>query len=397
MRQTLAGALAGHFHQAQRREAVHGDARVIASQGFFEFFQHGIAMFLGIHVDEIADDDATQIAQAQLTRDDLRRFQIGLENGVVEIAQPDIAAGIHVYGGHRLGLVDDQIAAGLQVDALGQRTLDLFFHAMQIEQWARAGIVLELVARNRIVGLCEFQHPLVSAARIDQDAHGIVADKITQHAQADVEFLIQQLRRTGRFRNGLQIAPQLVQIGDVGGKIRFCRSFRHSAYDIATLVFGRQNSLQAGTQGIALFHGFNALGYADMRLLGQIHQQSSGDAELGGQPRTLAADRLLDDLHHQGLAFEQHLLDRFGCLDVVAVFPYIRHMQKSRAFQADVYESGLHAGQHAFDLAEINVADDAATAAALDVQVLHHAELHHRDAGFLRGDIDQYLFTHGVG
>ena len=131
-----------------------------------------------------------------------------------------------------------------------------------------------------------------------------------------------------------------------------------------------------------------------MRLLGQIHQQSTGNTELGGQPRTLAADRFLDDLHHQGLAFKQHLLDRFGCLDVVAVFPYIRHMQKGRALQADIYERGLHPGQHAFDLAEVNVADDAATAAALDVQILHHAELHHRNAGFLRGDVDQYLFAH---
>jgi hypothetical protein len=28
------------------------------------------------------------------------------------------------------------------------------------------------------------------------------------------------------------------------------------------------------------------------------------------------------------------------------------------------------------------------------VQILHHTQLHDRDTGFLRGDIDQYFFAH---
>ena len=39
-----------------------------------------------IHVDEIDDDDAAKIAQAQLPRNGLRGLQIGLEDGVVERA-----------------------------------------------------------------------------------------------------------------------------------------------------------------------------------------------------------------------------------------------------------------------------------------------------------------------
>jgi hypothetical protein len=44
-------------------------------------------------------------------------FEVGLEDGVVEVAHADEAAGVDVDGGHRLGLVDDQVAAGLEVDA----------------------------------------------------------------------------------------------------------------------------------------------------------------------------------------------------------------------------------------------------------------------------------------
>ena len=73
---------------------------------------------LGIaHVDEVENDDAAEVAQTQLTRDGVRGFQVGLENGVVEIAAADVAAGVDVDGGHRLGLVDDQVAARLEVDA----------------------------------------------------------------------------------------------------------------------------------------------------------------------------------------------------------------------------------------------------------------------------------------
>src|SRR6218665_2034023 len=50
-------------------------------------------------------------------------------------------------------------------------------------------------------------------------------------------------------------------------------------------------------------------------------------------------------------------------------------MQKGRAFQPDVDEGGLHARQHARDLAQVDVADQAAFERALDVQFLHRAVL----------------------
>jgi hypothetical protein len=41
-----------------------------------------------VHVDEVDDDDAAEIAQAQLARDGLRGLEVGLEDGVVEVARP---------------------------------------------------------------------------------------------------------------------------------------------------------------------------------------------------------------------------------------------------------------------------------------------------------------------
>jgi len=55
--------------------------------------------------------DAAQIAQSQLPGDRLRGLQVGFEDGVVEIARANIAACVHIDGGQRFGLIDDQVAA----------------------------------------------------------------------------------------------------------------------------------------------------------------------------------------------------------------------------------------------------------------------------------------------
>ena len=80
-------------------------------------------MLVVVHVDEVKDDDAAQVAQPQLARDGMRRFQVGLENGVGKIAAAHKAAGVDVDRGHGLGLVDDQIPARFEVHAPAQRVL----------------------------------------------------------------------------------------------------------------------------------------------------------------------------------------------------------------------------------------------------------------------------------
>jgi hypothetical protein len=53
--------------------------------------------------------------------------------------------------------------------------------------------------------------------------------------------------------------------------------------------------------------------------------------------------------------------------------PDVGHVQEGRALQADVDEGRLHAGQHARDLAQVDVADQPALQRAFDVQFLHGA------------------------
>jgi len=140
-----------------------------------------------------------------------------------------------------------------------------------------------------------------------------------------------------------------------------------------------------------------------MVVLGQKHQQAPGNADLRGQTGTLGPYGVLDDLHHDGLAFEHLLFD--GCQRLVlackhrgfAAFltlPDIGHMQEGSTLQADIDEGGLHAGQHARDLAQIDVADESPLQRALHVQLLHGTILDNRHPRFLRRPVDQNILLH---
>ncbi len=299
--------------------------------------------------------------------------------------------------GHRLGLVDDQVAAGLEVHPAGERLLDLLFHAVELEERALAAVVLEQRQHLRRVFGGEGGELLEVLPRVDADARGLVGDEVAQGALAQAEVLVQQLRREEADRRPGDLAPQLAQVGDVGGELGVGGGFGHRAHDeAARLVLGHQRH-QAAAQGLAPGLVLDALGDADVLFLRQVDEQAAGEADLGGQARALGADRVLEHLHHQALALGEDLLDRARALAVLAVAPDVGHVQEGGALEADVDEGRLHAGQHAHDLAEVEVADDAAAGGALDVQLLHHALFDDRDAGLLRGEVDEEFDAHGRG
>ena len=79
-------------------------------------------------------------------------------------------------------------------------------------------------------------------------------------------------------------------------------------------------------------------------------------------------------------------------LAVLALAPDVGDVQERRARAADVDERRLHAGQHAHDTPHADVADQPARGRAFDVHLLHDALLDHRNARFLRRDVDQDFF-----
>ena len=250
-----------------------------------------------LHVDEIDDDDPAEVAQAKLAGDDLRSLEVGLEDCVVEAASADEAAGVDVDRRHGLGLIDDEIAARLEIHPAPEGLLDLVFYAVQIEQRPFAAVMSDAVEYGLRVLLRKVQHPLAGLVRVDQDAHGLLGSHVAKHALREAQILIDQRWHRQRTRLGGEIAPELGQIFDVVLQLALGRGLCHGADDEASRQPLGKELLQSVAQVFALGLVLDALRDADMRILRQIDEQPPGETDLCGEPRALGADRVLDHLH----------------------------------------------------------------------------------------------------
>ena len=71
------------------------------------------------HVNEVDDDDAAEVAQADLTRDFRNGFEVRLVRDLFEVeAVGARAPRVDVDRDQRFGLIEDDRAAGRQLDAL---------------------------------------------------------------------------------------------------------------------------------------------------------------------------------------------------------------------------------------------------------------------------------------
>jgi hypothetical protein len=187
----------------------------------------------------------------------------------------------------------------------------------------------------------------------------------------------------------------LAQVLDVLGQLGFGGALGHRAHDEAAGFFAGHQPTEFFAQRFAIGLPLDALRDADVFVLRQVDQHAPGDRHLRGQARALAAHRILDHLHEDALTLEQQALDRSHRLVAEAWFADVGHMQERGTAQADVDERRLHARQDAHDASDVDVADEAATGAAFDMQFLHDALVRDGDARFLRRKVDQDLFGHG--
>ena len=106
------------------------DARAVVPQAFLQPALDRAVVALLVHVDEIDDDQAGEIAQAQLPGDLLGGLEVGLERGVLDVMLAGGAAGIDVDGDQRLGLVEHDVAAGAQLHHRREHGVELALDAV---------------------------------------------------------------------------------------------------------------------------------------------------------------------------------------------------------------------------------------------------------------------------
>ena len=90
----------------------------------------------------------------------------------------DEGAGVHIDGGHRLGLIDDDVATRLERHLTIQRLLDFLLHMVQFEDRSSLGVQLQARQRIRHESASEFLHFAECTGMVDQHPVHIRPQKI---------------------------------------------------------------------------------------------------------------------------------------------------------------------------------------------------------------------------
>src|SRR5262249_15624429 len=110
--------------------------RSILLQLQLDRLENFLPVLLLLHVDQVEDDDAAQIARGDLADALLPRFGVLLDARSLEPARrllADVAPRVDVDRDERLGLVDDDRPAGLEPHFALEGLVDLGLHAVFVE------------------------------------------------------------------------------------------------------------------------------------------------------------------------------------------------------------------------------------------------------------------------
>ena len=91
----------------------HSHPGLILFQAGLEGLLHLFLVFLVLHVNEINDDEAAQVPEAELPGHLFGGLQVGAVGRVFDLFLAEAAPGINVNGDQGLGGVDDNGTAGL--------------------------------------------------------------------------------------------------------------------------------------------------------------------------------------------------------------------------------------------------------------------------------------------
>src|SRR5581483_3610722 len=293
--EALARALAGHLDQAELGDLERRGARLVAAQCLAQRVADLLAVSLARHVDEVDDDDAADVAQAQLFDHLFDRFEIGPQHGFVLAGLADEAPGVDVDRGERLGLVENQVAARLQPYLAVERAFDLLLNPEVIEDRLRALVKRDPRAQARQVLLNELHDALVGFRVVAPQALDVAGEMIAHRAQGNVEVAVEDRRRRAGLRLAQDRCPQTGEEVGVALDLALADALAGGAHDKAALhgaEFGHR-----AAQARAFLGAGDAARDADMIAGRHINQVAARNRDRRGQPRPLGPHRLFGDLN----------------------------------------------------------------------------------------------------
>ena len=356
--QGWAETLTGELHQAESADFAGLDARAIQAQAIAHAVFNLALIALVFHVDEVDDDQPAKVAQAQLARNFLGRFEVRLEGGFFDVGTASRAAGVDVDRHQRFRVINDDGAARRQVDLARVRRFDLVFDLEAGKQRHVVAVALDSIDRCRHDMRHELACLFVNVVGVDQDFANVRLEIVADRSNDQAAFLVDQegaLLLVGRAFDGL---PELHQVVQIPLQF-FCRptdrrSARNQTHSLRNLQL-IHHVAQLGT--LVTFH--TARYTAAARIVRHQNEVTTSEADKGGQGGTLVTALIFVDLDDQFLAFTQGFLDRSAIgLDARLEVDSGNFLERQEAvtFGAVIHKSGLEARLDARDDGFVDIA-----------------------------------------
>ena len=205
-------ALARQFHQAEAADLAHLHAGAVVMQRIAQTIFDFALVLAALHIDEVDDDQATEVAQAKLAGQFFSGFQVRLECRFFDIGATGRATGVHVAGNQSLGVVDDDRATRRQVDLTRIGGFDLVFDLEAGEERHVIVIALDAADVARHDRAHEGARLLIDIVGIDQDFANVRLEVVADGANDQTAFEVDQERTRLLTSCAFDGCPQLQQV-----------------------------------------------------------------------------------------------------------------------------------------------------------------------------------------
>ena len=392
-----AQALARQLHQAEARDLAGLDTGPVEAQRFLQALFDFTLVAAAFHVDEVDDDQATQVAQPHLAGHLLGGLHVGAEGGFLDVRATGGAGRVHVDGDQRLGVVDDHGTARGQRHDPRIGGLDLVLDLEAREQRRGVTVVLD---PGHVVGhhvAHELRGLLVDVLGVDQHLADVGGEIVADGADHQAGFLVDQEgagRGAGRRLDRLPQLEQVVQVplqfldraADAGGAGDQAHAGGHLQLVHRLAQFLPVLTLDAARDATAT------------RVVRHQHHVAACQRDHRGQRGALVAAFFLLDLDDQFLAFGDDILDarRTAGLGVglveIGAGDFLEGQEAVPVF-AVVDEAGFQRGLDAGDDALVDVALATLASGGLDVNVDQPLAVDDGNPQFFRmGCVEQHAF-----
>src|SRR6202166_492375 len=305
--ESLLGALAGDAHQAKFVETQRFRRRFIFFEGLLQREQNFVAVAALFHVDEIDHDDAAEVAQANLAHDFFHRFQIGFDDGVFQARGTfaDEFAGVDVDGHQRFGVIDDDVAAGLEPNFGAQGFVEFVLDAELFEDGCFLGVQLDAADQLGLEAADEFDDLAEFFFAVDPDGGEIVADVIAQDAFDEIQVAMEKRGSFALLAALLDFVPGSAEEFDVGANFFVGSAAGRGAYDEAAGITAARFADEAAQTRAIIGAGDFA---RDANVIDgrHVHEEASRQSDVTGNACALFAEGLLGNLDDYILTSLEH-------------------------------------------------------------------------------------------